>query len=31
MDMFQFEIDNDLKFIDTEIRKYYEFESEENQ
>lgn len=31
MEMFEFEINNDLKFIDTEIRKYYEFESEENQ
>lgn len=30
LDMFEFEIDNDLKFIDTEIRKYYELESEKS-
>lgn len=25
MEMFDFEIDNDLKFVDTKIREYYEF------
>ena len=30
MEMFEKEIDNDLKFVDNKIREYYEFESEEN-
>lgn len=29
MEMFPIEIDNDLKMVDTEIRKYYEIESED--
>ena len=30
MEMFQPEIDNDLKMVDTTIREYYEFENKEN-
>ena len=29
MEMFPLEIDNDLKYVDETIRKYYEFESED--
>lgn len=30
MEMFEFEIDNDLKFVDETIREYYELDSKEN-
>lgn len=30
MDMFEFEIDNDLRFVDETIREYYELNSKEN-
>lgn len=30
MEMFEFEIDNDLKFVDETIREYYELNSKEN-
>jgi hypothetical protein len=30
MEMFELEIDNDLKFVDEEIRKYYDFKEEKS-